>query len=231
MKRKPKKYDYDNKTNDYGNLTFCPKNWISFDAAEINKKKKTHKIALESKRLYTYQVLAGFTKSGRFFNPVLYEIIHKDQLPLFQRLVKQAEKDISQEKEKAKKAKQTKAYKIKAKEKREQRLKHKQKLVNLCIKVGIEPNKYGLLLADNLDDITQAHIDWLFDAYSALKYSIENKGIMYKFLKNYRDCEGLTFYDALCIAIKAYRRHEYTDYDDLLRQGISKETARELIEQ
>lgn len=85
-----------------------------------------------------------------------------------------------------------------------------------------QPTEYIIMLQSHLRDIDEAHQEWLQDAHDALAYSIKNKGIMHDWLNDRIDIQ---FYDALRRAISAFRRHNYTDYEELLQLGYDRDDA------
>lgn len=101
--QKPRKYHL--VTNGYSNLDNFPKGkkWIRFEYAGISRRKSAHRYALDSGRIFTYEVLVDWRGSNRRgWSPILESIIHLDQLPLFNRLVTRYQKD--RERVKAKRA-------------------------------------------------------------------------------------------------------------------------------
>ncbi len=90
-------------TNSYSNLDNYPKDkkWIRFREVEINRRKPSHRYALYSGRIFSYDVVVGWNGSNRRgWSPILESIIHLDQMSLFNRLVARYQKQ--KEKEKAK---------------------------------------------------------------------------------------------------------------------------------
>ena len=96
----PKKYYIP--TNSHGNLSSFPKDkkWVRFTHADINRRKPAHRSALQSGRIFYYEVCEGFTGGKYGWSPLLAPIIHYDQLPLFHRLVSQYEKQKARQKKK-----------------------------------------------------------------------------------------------------------------------------------
>ncbi|MFW6024995.1 MAG: hypothetical protein ACOCRX_01505 [Candidatus Woesearchaeota archaeon] len=222
----PKKYQL--KTNEYGTLIKKPKNWTYIESINITRRSKHHRFALSADNIYTYEVCEGFSGNKRYgYKPVLKEIIHNDQLPRFWRLVEKSKRMSKKEKEKKKKYKQTKKYKKELYERRKKQQEQEKGYKRIAHIVDLPYDQYTIMLIDGLDDITQAHHSWLTDAYESFKYSVENKGIMYKYIK---DRVELDFYSAINIATKAYRRHNYTNYEELLNIGYDKEDARYFAE-
>lgn len=80
-------------------------------------------------------------------------------------------------------------------------------------------------LIEELTNINDANVSWVRDAYRGLVSSLEHKGI-------YRDYKSglcdLDFYSMVCKAINAYRRHAYTDYDDIDKRGMDDYQIAEL---
>ena len=102
---------------------------------------------------------------------------------------------------------------------------HRAEASQVLASKGLLYNKYTDLLYTYLDDITAADEGWLKEAEEALTYSLQNGRIMAEWKKG----EDNDFYDCLKKAINGHRRHNDTDYDQLLASGISRDTARELI--
>ena len=98
-------------------------------------------------------------------------------------------------------------------------------LNTLCEKVGLPQDEYGRVLADNLRDIQEASSNWLQEAYIVVRDKSDEKGTVLWTYFHDNDQE-LTFYQALNLAIKAARRHNDTNYDQLLKEGFSREDAR-----
>lgn len=225
----PKKYQLE--TNEYDNIPAGQvpwKHWIWLDEAGISARKPSHRVALENSRVYTYEVFRGFKGSGRRWSAVTCRIIHRDQLPLFSRLVARAEKDAAKLREQAKRRRKTKAYRAEARQGKAhaetveaERQARRAELDTLCESVGLPADAVGRLLASRLSDVREAHPGWLATAYDALAYSLRHGGIM-----SSEQAQEEHFYDSLCLAIAAHRRHTETDYDDLLRAGIPREDAR-----
>ena len=104
----PKKYRL--ATNDYDQVEyFAPAGWVSFEEAGISTRKASHRAALAARseagrppRLYTYDLFVGWiaaTSYGKKWKAATHRIIHRDQLPLFARLVARAEKDAAKKRE------------------------------------------------------------------------------------------------------------------------------------
>lgn len=240
-KMRPKKYNLT--TNRYGNLDSQPTGWLTFSVAGVTKQSKHHRIALASGRIYTYEVLRGFDGGSRHgWSPILEPIIHRDQLPLFHRLVAKSQAaskkeakikakarakllktpEYQQELE-ARRQKRRDAAAALKKRRREQAI-EEQRLSILCKEAGVRSDKAGRLLAKGLRDIREAHSSWLDDAYQAILDGERYDGIM----KQYLDGENENwsyFYGHLCKAIGAHRRHNHTNYDDLLEKGYTREEA------
>jgi hypothetical protein len=66
---------------------------------------------------------------------------------------------------------------------------------------------------------------WLKTAYRAASYSLANRGVLSSWLCGDTDRD---FYDCVCLAIAAHRRHTQTDYDALLAAGVPRDEAREI---
>ena len=236
---KPKKYYL--RTNRHGNLDSQPKDkrWIEFGAAGLNRRKASHRHALNSGRIFTYEVCVGFNGSNRRgWSPVLESIIHLDQIPLFRRLVAQYEKQKEREKSKTKREqarlRKTPEYRAAERERQEirkqkqvERLAETDRQNRVCVECKIPADSIGRILVRELRDVREAHPDWLDDAYHALAYSLRHDGVMARCL----DGDGPGFHHALCLAIGAYRRHEFTNYEDLLDNGLDRDTARAFAEQ
>ena len=234
----PRKYQL--WTNSHGNLDAHPPGvkWVTFDTVEVTRRKPSHRFALDSGRIFTYEVLDGFTGSNRRgWSPILIPIIHLDQMPLFRRLVTQYQRQADKQKSKRKREYarlcKTPEYQAKLAERRELRRardaarREAEEQANLaCRDCGLPATAVGRMLASNLRDIREAHSDWLKDAYHALEHSLSH-GIMADWQKG-RPTPN--FYHSLCLAIGAYRRHEKTNYDeelDSLREaGFSWDEAR-----
>ena len=103
----------------------------------------------------------------------------------------------------------------------------KEKMTADLAQLGLPDDKYSGILFGQLRDIHEADSDWLTDAYRALRYSMQNRGIMSTYFSD-EGCE-MDFYESLGLAIHAHRRHTQTNYDQLLRDGCDRETARDLI--
>ena len=246
---KPKKYTLE--TNEHGNLDSQPVGWITFEEAGISKRSRHHRAALESGRIYLYEVLLGFDggrSDGRYgWRPILEPGIHRDQMPLFDRLASRSRESAAKT-AKAKSRKRAKLLKTPeyqrdmeerrqareaAKQAREKRRiegeKKEQVLSDLCEAVGIPPDEAGRLLAEGLKDIKEAHPSWLSDAYEAVLDGERYGGIMKKYLHGALDqlhpSDRWYFYDDLRIAIRAHRRHHYTNYEELLEKGYTREEA------
>ena len=246
----PKKYQLKNQLNNYGNLDNQPSGWVTFSDAKINMHSKHHRDAVRSNRIYTYEVLRGFDGGFRRYGwkPILESIIHKDQLPLFRRLIaksKAASKKAAKVKAKARaRLLKTPEYRQDLEARRQKRrdaaaaLKARnaekeiedQRLNLLCREVGIRADKAGRLLAHGLRDIKEAHPHWLKDAYEAVLDGERYNGIMKQYLCGELDqlhpSDAWIFYHDLRIAIRAHRRHRDTDYDQLLDEGFDRDEAR-----
>lgn len=110
---------------------------------------------------------------------------------------------------------------VEEKERREER----KRLRNLCSEVGLECDVAGMKLVEGLRDVREADKDWLRDAYNAISYSQRKVGsVMYGV-----QASDSYFYENLCLAIGAYRRHIYTSYEQDLRDGMEYEEAREKV--
>ena len=237
---KPKKYSLT--TNKYGNLDSQPTGWVTFAEAEVTKQSKHHRIALESGRIYTYEVLRGFNGGSRHgWSPILEPIIHRDQLPLFSRLVAKSQTASRKEAKIKAKGRRIKAklqatpeyqeqMRVRAVEaraamrkQREEQLTEIRKLNALCEEVDLPPDKAGRLLAEGLRDIKAAHSSWLDDAYQAILDGERYDGIMKQYLSGGEPLDF--FYHDLRKAIGAHRRHNHTNYDDLLEKGYTREEA------
>lgn len=103
----------------------------------------------------------------------------------------------------------------------------REKVQTLLEQVGLPNDMAAKMLCYYLRDITEADRGWLNIAHEALTYSLSNRGIMADW-KNGR-IEDMDFYECLCRAISAHHRHTETNYEELLHQGISRESARELM--
>ena len=99
-----------------------------------------------------------------------------------------------------------------------------QRLGILCKEAGIRSDKAGRLLAKGLRDIREAHPSWLEDAYQAILDGERYDGVMKQYLDGENE-DWSYFYGHLCKAIGAHRRHNHTNYDDLLEKGYTREEA------
>lgn len=72
-------------------------------------------------------------------------------------------------------------------------------------------------LITQLDDVNVAHPSWLAEAHRALIASIRHKGIYRDYKRGIYEGD---FYSMVCKALNAYRRHTYTDYDDIDKRGL-----------
>jgi len=237
----PKKYNLKHRLNSHGNLDSKPTGWMTFSDAGVNRKSTHHRKALESGRIYVYEVLMGFDGDSRYgWRPVLDPILHRDQLPLFRRIVERsqaASHKVARVKARARaKLRKTPAYQQDMedrKRRRREQIQEDQRLSGLCLEVGLPPDKAGRVLAKGLRDIREAHISWLDDAHEAVLDGERHGGIMKGYLAAARDwsvfaskqdyCDN--FYHYLRLAIGAYRRHAYTNYDDLLQEGYTRDEA------
>src|SRR5262249_31147822 len=75
-------------------------------------------------------------------------------------------------------------------------------------------------------DLRGAHPKWLDEALGAAEENISRKGRAYQW---YQSGE-IGFYEFLRIALKVYRRHEHTNYDELLADGVDRDSARLYME-
>lgn len=82
------------------------------------------------------------------------------------------------------------------------------------------------ILEENLSDPAAAHPEWMKTAISAVSYSLEDGGVMASWVLD--DDPEVEFYQAVKLAISAFRRHKETDYDELLAAGVDRQTARDL---
>lgn len=243
---KPKKYSLE--TNRYGNLDSQPTGWMTFTDAGITKHSKHHRAALESGRIFSYEVIRGFHGGSRHgWSPILEPIIHRDQMPLFWRLVlksqdaskKQAKikarvraklvktPEYQQEMEARRKKRRDAAAALK--ERRKEQAAEEHRLDMLCKEAGIRCDRAGRLLAWGLRDITEAHPSWLDDAYQAILDGERYDGVMLQYLDG-RNEDRSYFHYHLCRAIGAHRRHNDTNYDDLLAKGYTRDEAMALRE-
>jgi len=227
----PKKYKL--LKNSYGNVESknIPKGWINF---EENKRSKHVRYALNSGRIYTYERMDGFNKTRGGWKPELTTIIHTDQLPLLARLIAKSKRESEKAKKKNAAKRKTKAYKEErakaicdAEKKAVEAEKRRERLRRKAKQIGLPMDRYTILLIECLYNVDEANRNWLREAYRALRYSLENKGVMHFWQKSKGEME---FYHSLCLAIGAHRRHNNTDYEYLLRAGLSKEDARFLME-
>lgn len=76
-------------------------------------------------------------------------------------------------------------------------------------------------MAECLEDLRFADAGWFREAYEALLENKRRNGFVWQNVQN----EGMS-YEAIRAALKAYRRHNNTNYDELLRSGMDQKDAR-----
>lgn len=96
-KQIPHKYDLTLLLNGYDNVNFedLPTGWVEFEEVGVNRRKKSHRFALEKSYIYTYEIYFGCHQtSGRShrgiwsrWKPTLSHVMHKDQVDRFWEIV------------------------------------------------------------------------------------------------------------------------------------------------
>lgn len=100
--RIPRKYDLTHLFTQFDNVSSddLPAGWVEFEEVGVNRRKKSHRLALEKSYIYTYEIYFGcYQTSGRSYRgiwsrwkPILSHVMHKDQVDRFWKIVSGYEK-------------------------------------------------------------------------------------------------------------------------------------------
>lgn len=93
--------------------------------------------------------------------------------------------------------------------------------------LGLAGDEVAIAVASALDDPRRAHPAWFYEAVEALKVNRATGGAVWR---SYEELGELS-HGAIKAAIRAYRRHGRTSYDELLRRGMSRDVARLIAEE
>lgn len=203
----------------------------------INHERLNRKI--EIKQLKIYSDLNNLRKTGNIDNMIKYiyrggghirnVILGKnlgstakqfkltdEELNAYNNFVNKQNKNLKDEKLKFKKEQEIRSENKKI---------NKEKWMKYLEKHNLENNEYGKILANVLEDPDKADIKWFHLAIDSLKSNKDSGG---KIWKQYEEDGTLSFKD-IKTAIGAYIRHNFTNYDKLLKYGIDRDDARDMI--
>jgi hypothetical protein len=93
--------------------------------------------------------------------------------------------------------------------------------------LGLANDEVALAVASVLDDPRKAHPAWFREAVEALKVNRATGGGVWRAYEKWGELSP----GAIKAAIRAYRRHGRTSYDEMLRRGMSREVARLVAEE